>query len=397
MRRKLKREYQRRIAWIVPKNYYWVENRVYKEARSFVSSGYKVKIFAIREKEEFKVYEKEDGVAIERLDFPFLKFLGFPIHKRLLVLPFWTLKLIPKLILYSPDIIHCMNLPSLHIGFLGRMFCNARYVYDSHDLFVDQTKMRRIPMILRRLVMAYEKFLAKRASVVIQTTKSRSKQFKHYYGIEAVTIMNKPLQFSRPKSVPVSLPSYFNCDKKIVGYIGSIKPHRGIEQSVSAVSDMENVVLVLLGPANNPEDKKLLEKIKEKVIWIPPVRPYEIITTLRIFDLGVSLVQNSCLSYYFSCPTKVHELIVAGVPQVASDFPEIRRLVIENSVGPVGRVVDPADVKQIRTAILEMLASPAEMEIYRKNCVKLQSQCIWDNEKVKLISLYRSLERKGVI
>ena len=48
---------------------------------------------------------------------------------------------------------------------------------------------------------------------------------------------------------------------------------------------------------------------------------------LRGADLGVAPIENVCLSYYFCSPNKLFEYINAGLPVVASDFPEMRQVI----------------------------------------------------------------------
>ena len=174
-------------------------------------------------------------------------------------------------------------------------------------------------------------------------------------------------------------------------YVGSVQPHRGLEELVEATLQMNNVHIFVLGRPNSEWGYKLLRRYNKQISLIGAVRPDEISEALKAFDVGISLIQYSCLSYYFSCPTKVWELIAAGIPQIASDFPEVRKLILGNEVGPVGRVVDPGDVNEIRRNIQEMLSAPQELEIYRTNCLKLRESCSWEVESKNLLCLYHSI------
>lgn len=379
-----------KIAWILHGSYE-NEGRVYKESQTMTNAGYQVTIFATWKKGLPSV-QQEGNVKIERLAFPVLSMLKVPLYKAKLLMPFYTLKLILKLCRYKADIIHCMNFWTLHIGYISKKLFNVPYVYDSHDLFIGQIYMNNKPAIIRRLHMVYEKFFAKRAAVVLQTTEFRSEQFRKFYGVKAEVIMNKALtSTSKKKALKTNDYPALKTPKNKLVYVGSILAQRGIEQLVKATLGMNDIQIFVLGRVAGPWGYNLLNKYKEWVSWIPPVDPAEVSDALKVFDLGVSLIQNSCLSYYLSCPTKVWELIASGTPQIASDFPEIRKVVIDNEVGPVGRVVDPADVDQIRRNIQEMLSGPQEVGMYRRNCLRLRELYTWEVEGKKLVNLYDSL------
>lgn len=380
----------KKIAWIVPKTYI-SQSRVFKESNSLSSKGYKVKIFSLTQYAYGSDHEIENGIEIEKVDFNLLRKLNFPLHRRSLLIPFFTVKVLYKLKKFKPDLIYCMNLPSLHIGIIGKKFFKSKCVYDSHDLYIDQPRRKNSPIIVRKITMVYEKFLAKKADFVIQTTDSRCKQFNKYYGIEPLKIMNKPLPPLKDVKRPKSIDKYLISDKKIVGYVGSVLPHRGLEQLVEAVSDINNIQIVILGYARGKWAKNFIIKNKGKITLIPAVKPYEITTALTVFDIGISLIQNYGRSYYYSCPTKVFELIVAGIPQVASNLPEIERLIVGNPIGPVGKVVNPANIDEIRKAIVELIASPEEYNQYKQNCLKLKPQCLWKSEEEKLLEKINSL------
>jgi glycosyltransferase involved in cell wall biosynthesis len=381
----------KKIAWIVPKTYQTSESRVYKETNSLSNAGYYVKIFSMRQQNYFPEKEYENNIEIERIDFPLLKKLHLPLTKGIFILPIFTIKVLMKLIIYKPDLIYCMNFPSLHIGIILKNLLGCKCVYDSHDLYIDQIKRAGKSKRKRKRIMFFENFLAKKADIVIQTTRGRARKFKEYYGINPLIIRNKPLPPIKEFEPPEVIKQLIKNNKKIIGYVGSIHNHRGMEEMIEAASPIENVVIVLLGPAKDKWAKDFLEKNREKIIYIPPVNPENITTILKYFTVGISLIQNTGNSYYYSCPTKVYEFAVAGVPQIVSNFPEMSNLVLNNSIGPIGQVVDPSNIEQIRKSIISMLNSEKMYNQLKLNCINLRPQCLWANEEEKLVTAINSL------
>ncbi|MFI5261189.1 MAG: glycosyltransferase, partial [Candidatus Limnocylindrales bacterium] len=57
-----------------------------------------------------------------------------------------------------------------------------------------------------------------------------------------------------------------------------------------------------------------------------------------------------------STPNKLWEALAAGVPVVASDFPAMRHIVLDDPAGPLGAVCDPTDPTALAAALGGLLA-----------------------------------------
>lgn len=365
---------------------YRSDSRVYKQAHCLDQAGYQVLILAVWRKGLEKI-EREGCVDIERVYFPVLKKLRFPFYKRKLLLPFYTLKALRRILTYKPGILQCERVHTIHIGLICKWFLGIKFVYDSREMAAYWPMMINAKWITRKLLIAYEKFVSKRAGFVIQTTESRANHFLMETGVNATIIMNKPLPPQNGRLIRPLAEKYHQANQKVVCYVGSIIPGRGIEHVAKAVSGLENVKFVLLGPLKR-RGAEVVDKYSDVIECVDPVDPTLITSVLKGVDVGISLMQNICLSYYYSCPTKLWELIVAGVPQLGSDFPEYRKIVTENSIGPVGRLCDPDNPDEIRRELHLMLNSPKKLKEYHNNAIKLREQCVWESEGRKLVASY---------
>ena len=82
----------------------------------------------------------------------------------------------------------------------------------------------------------------------------------------------------------------------------------------------------------------------DRVVLAPPVPTGEVVRWAAGADVGLALIQNVSLSYFLSLPNKLFEYVAAGLPVVASDFPDLRRVVEERGLGTVCRPDDPAAI-----------------------------------------------------
>jgi glycosyltransferase involved in cell wall biosynthesis len=105
----------------------------------------------------------------------------------------------------------------------------------------------------------------------------------------------------------------------------------------------------------------------------------------------VSLIQNTCLSYFYASPNKVWEYILSGIPFLVSDLPEMRKLAIDEGMG---LIVDHKSPKDIASKINFILDHP-NIELYKQckeNCIKNgKNKYNWDLEKEKFIEIYQKL------
>ena len=65
----------------------------------------------------------------------------------------------------------------------------------------------------------------------------------------------------------------------------------------------------------------------------PPCRLAELLAWTASADIGVQPIRNTCLNHLSTDSNKLFEYAMAGLPVVASDFPEIRRVVAAHDIG----------------------------------------------------------------
>jgi glycosyltransferase involved in cell wall biosynthesis len=83
----------------------------------------------------------------------------------------------------------------------------------------------------------------------------------------------------------------------------------------------------------------------------------QVVPLVRGADYGLCLVEKTSLSAYYCLPNKLFEYCFARVPVLASNFPEIGRLVEQYSLG-VCCDPNPRSVRAMLTQLTERRAAP---------------------------------------
>ena len=108
-------------------------------------------------------------------------------------------------------------------------------------------------------------------------------------------------------------------------------------------------------------------------------------------------IQDSTLNHRLLHPNKLFEALAAGVPIVASDLPELRRIVMEDPAGPLGVLCDPTDPASIAGSIAGLLGRPTdERAALRERCLgAARDRWNWETESARWSSCTRTWPRRA--
>lgn len=228
------------------------------------------------------------------------------------------------------SVVNCHSLPVLPIGVLACLLTGATLVYDTHELETEtagsSARRRRLGRLLERACIRF-------ASLVIVVSPAIERWYRQQYGIaNVVTVLNAPGYSEVATGQHVLVDG--DTDKKVVLYQGALAPGRGLEYLIDASPMLEEAGYRLVLMGYGPLEAELKERTKSlPFILHPAVSPSVLLEYTASADIGICLIEDICLSYHLSLPNKLFEYVMARLPVVASNLPEISAVITRNEIG----------------------------------------------------------------
>lgn len=295
----------------------------------------------------------------------------------------YNIRLFVFFLYHKADILFSCDTDTLPANYLASKLLRRKLVFDAHEIFpevpelVDRKFVKRCWTIIENLIFPKLKY-------TMTVCDSLANYYQEKYGIRMRVIRN--MAYLNNTNIK---PLILSKDKKIILYQGALNKGRGLEWMIDCMPLLNNCELVIIGSGLlRGSLKKRVSKlgIKDKVQFIGKVLPEELVRYTKAADIGLCLLENKGLSYYYSLPNRVFDYIQAGIPILASDFPEIRNIVVTYNTGIV---IDQYNRKYLAETITKMLKTGKEA--YQENLHEISKELCWEKEQEKLFELFAEI------
>ncbi|MGT3070934.1 glycosyltransferase family 4 protein [Pseudomonas putida] len=395
-----------RIAMVVW-NEFLNDARVLKEAETLQRSGYQVCVFALHTPGLTKAHERlSDGIEVVRIArSPFWKWrksaankvpnngssankikVGIKHQILRIITRAWThLCLMVQMLRYRADVVHAHDVNTLPTAWLAAKLGKSQLVYDAHEI----STSREGYSSFRRLVALVEKWLMPKADGTITTTDARAKFFARAYNVKRPTVLQ-----NRPRFTPCDATDRIrkelglNEPWPIILYQGGLQQGRGLEKLINSVSLVPDAYFVFIGGGRLTQSLIQLSSDKglnNRVYFIPTVSLADLPSYTASADIGVQPIENTCLNHYTTDSNKLFEYLTAGLPVVATNFPEIRKIVHRNEVGTL---VPHNDALALAAALNELVSNTTLRSTFSRNARITAHHLNWEEQESRLIELY---------
>lgn len=279
----------------------------------------------------------------------------------------------------------------LPVGVLLALVTRCPVVYDSHEDVPRQLLERVwIPERLRPLAAAVarevERFCVRFLTAVISAEPGGTGRFPPG---KAILVQNFPLLEEFPPS-----PVAYEDRENVVVYVGDVTKARGAEVMVRAMGLLPaemDARLVIAGKCQVPGLLDELARLEgwERVHLLGWLTREQVRDLLHRAKVGLVVMQPTAQYREATQPVKLFEYMAAGLPVVASDFPDLRRFTESGCA-----VVDPTCPRDVADAVRRILENPGDArrlgEVAR---AAVTEQWSWASEGSRLVKAYAGFVR----
>ncbi|MDR1683287.1 MAG: glycosyltransferase [Candidatus Symbiothrix sp.] len=346
------------------------DQRVHKVCTTLMQNAYDVKLVG-RKFRKSSAVEREYPTDRMRLLF----------NHSFLFYAEYNLRLFFYLLSDKADIYLSNDTDTLVANYLAAKIRRKPLVFDAHEMFPEVPEVSHRPLV-KAVWTQIENWIFPRLKHCYTVCQSIADIYNRKYSIDMQVVRNIP--FAQKANSPKRKILPILTDKKVLLYQGAVNIGRGIEWVIDAMPYLDDCVFYVVGSGD------ILEKLKrkvcsmqleEKVIFTGRVPFEELPAYTACANIGINLLENRGLNYYYSLPNRIFDFIRAHVPVLSVDFPEIRRIV---AVYEIGTLIDRHDPQFLVKIIRKML-------IQTKNEIGFELanlELTWEQESETLLKIF---------
>ena len=333
--------------------------------------------------------ESRGNVSIVKLE---KGFLAIPFYLKFI----WHLKL--KLLTTKASIIFAEDIYTLPFAVIFGKLKRAKIYYDSRELFgyLAGLKEKKFKQAFWKWT---EKLFIKGVDNVIVTGQMDGKFLQKEYGLKNLVLLRNLPRYYKP-SPTLDLHSYLRIDKtqpkadeplvhkKIILYQGVLLKGRGIEKVFAVLNELPDHVFLIIGGGEYEDyyqDLAAKLNLTKQVIFLGKLTQEELPKITASAEVGVSLIENLSTSYYYALPNKLFEYIMAEIPVIVSNLPQMKEVIEKYDVG---FAIEVDNKTELITAIVKLTENSSLYENKKQNCHIASQQLNWEKEVTNLLQTF---------
>jgi glycosyltransferase involved in cell wall biosynthesis len=295
-------------------------------------------------------------------------------------LEFWMLAL-----LYTKHVkaVNCHSLATLPVGATIKFLTGAHLIYDPHEL---ETEASGLKGVRKQLSKIFEMLLIHYCDKVIVVSASIADHYETTYKLKEkpVTLLNCPNYQAYKSSNELQKALGLSMDDEIYLYQGGLALGRGISDLLMIFSDprVSKKHLVFLGYGPLEEEIREYSEKYQNIHLLPAVPPDQLLNYTRSATFGFFLCENTSLSYYYCLPNKLFEYIMAGLPPIVTNLPEMSRVIRNNSLGTI------ISGENLIEKCIELLVEGEHLkrrDEWHQNCLQYAKTLNWQTQEKRLV------------
>ena len=254
-------------------------------------------------------------------------------------------------------------------------------VMDSHEYFPEIPELQHRPFVKKTWLWLEGKFI-RHIHAGITVSPGLVEIYKDKYNLNFHLVRNVPLKKKVVQEINIKVTN------PVVYYQGALNLGRGLESSIRAMEFLPGYRFVIVGDGDISNELRALStelNLNDRITFVGKV-PFEALQSyIRNADVGLCLLENIGLNYYHSLPNRIFDYPMAGLPILATSFPDISQIVTEYETGLLIKGLEP---KYVADAIKEACEN---IELRKRWSVTLPKavECLnWTSESLVLDKIF---------
>lgn len=298
----------------------------------------------------------------------------------------YNIRLFFYLLFAKTDAVCAIDLDTILPAFFIAKLRRKKFIYDAHEYFTEVPEVVSRPPI-QRVWERIARFTIPRTRYAYTVCDSLAEIFENQYGTSFSVIRNMPMRRQTADGGQRTNEEQ-KMNNGIILYQGALNEGRGVAKAIAAMQEIDDAELWLAGEGDlSQELRELAEKlgVTDRVKFLGYVEPADLHQLTPQATIGLNLLENKGLNYYYALPNKFLDYIQANVPSINMNYPEIKKILNRYEVG---LALEKLETKYVVDAIKQLLS---DKEQYNK--LKLASEqaakiYVWEEEEKKLKAFY---------
>lgn len=301
----------------------------------------------------------------------------------------YNIRLFFFLFTQKTDAFYAVDLDTILPNYLVSQIRRKPCIYDAHEYFTETPEVVR-----RRIVQNIWEWVANRCipnmSACITVGQGLAEIMGERYKKEFSVVRNVPFRTQRsrsPQNFEEQVENFSNFSVPILLYQGMLNEGRGLESLIHCAENFKGVKIWIVGEGDLSNELRALVKdlkLEKTVKFWGFVAPEELKAITSQATIGLNLLENKGLSYYYSLANKAFDYVQAGIPSIHMNFPEYQRL---NKEFEVFSLVPDLEISTLRKAIQQLIDEREYYQRLQRNCALAATEWNWEREKKKLLAL----------
>jgi glycosyltransferase involved in cell wall biosynthesis len=377
-----------------------IDQRVHKICTTLKQNGYQVKLTGCRFGYS-KPLEREYNTCRLKLLF----------NKSFLFYAEYNIRLFLYLLFTKTDVLLSNDTDSLPANYLVSKIRRKPLIFDAHEMFPELPELVDHKFVKWFWTKIEDRIFPK-LKYTYTVCQSIADIYNRRYKMNMQVIRNIPvaerIKIADPSAnaitndahattAPAITPTNFNQGitdlainvkgKKILLYQGAVNIGRGLEWMIDAMPYLDDYVFYVLGDGdilNELKAKVKHDHLENQVLFLGKIPFEQLSAYTRCADIGINLLDNKGLNYYYSLPNRIFDYMRNHIPVLTVNFPEIRKIVAHYGIGTL---VDNHEPVFLAKTIREMSAKGKNEEGFARANAELS----WEKESIVLLQILKNI------